>query len=284
LASLGIAAGDPRAKVFDKLADDDLTRLWDLANEGDFGNAEIRKQAAAWALSKSPGSAREFVANFQLYAAEVNHRTSAIVNDFQAKVRAEVTKLSAPGASVDPVAVTKQLAKTELGREVSSDSSVRKAAREKALREMAAPRPATGGSGTTVGAEAADEVLQTNLDAQTGAYAPGTVSTAGPYIGDVAARIKSNADALSFRDANDAAYHAHKHALDMAVTPPPAQEMVIYLNAARATIKNGTAEAPNAAQLTKGQSISFVSAAGDRCIVFVDAQGNASIATFLPAK
>src|SRR5262249_18022141 len=78
LKSLKIDRSDPRAKIFDGMSEGDAIRLWDLFNEGGFKNAAIRKQAAEWAFSKSPGNAREFVAEFQFYDAEVQNRADRI--------------------------------------------------------------------------------------------------------------------------------------------------------------------------------------------------------------
>ena len=85
LGTLGIAAEDPRATIFKAMSPDDQTRMWDLANEPSFkGGGELRKQAARWALGKNPSSARQFVADFQFYVAEVSNQTDAKVADFLA--------------------------------------------------------------------------------------------------------------------------------------------------------------------------------------------------------
>ena len=99
------------------------------------------------------------------------------------------------------------------------------------------------------------------------------------------------ADSMSFRDAHDAAYHAHKHALDMKTQPTPEQEMALYLKEARETIKNGTAQVGDGqtsplrpSQLSQGNSMTYATPNGAKCIVFIDAAGNAAISTYLPTN
>ena len=205
-----------------------------------------------------------------------------IIADFNKAVDDKVAEVAKTGATPDRAAITRTTAsdKKWFGKAINSEDTISKAARDKAITAMGAKKGAT-----TEGADRADKVLQTNLDAQKPAgFKPSTQQTAGIPAVDIAVRVQAVADGLSFRDPLDAAYHAHKHAQEMASPPSPADEMVAYLKAARATIKNGTPETPKPAQQSKGQSVSFVSASGDKCIVFVDADGNASIATFLPKQ
>jgi hypothetical protein len=264
------------------MSPDDQTRMWDLKGEGEFGNKAIRKQASHWALGKNPKSAREFVALFQLYAAEVGRRTNEIVDAFNTKVDAEVKRIEATGASVDRASVTAQMAKTELGSAVSNPEKIRSKARDKAIAEMGGDQAAQDGSQSTLGANRADKVLNTNLEAQKADYAAGAKDIGQVPTAELEVKIKAVADTLSFGNPTDAAYHAHKHALEMASPPTPDQEMVAYLRAARETIKNGTAQTPQPAQTSAGRSLSFVDAVQNKCIVYIGSDGKAQIATYLP--
>jgi hypothetical protein len=78
LESVGIHPDDPRAALFKDMSDGDAMRMWDLFNERGYGDANIRKQAAEWALAGNPANAREFVARFQFYDAEVGNQAAAI--------------------------------------------------------------------------------------------------------------------------------------------------------------------------------------------------------------
>jgi hypothetical protein len=90
---LKLDATDKRAEIFDtdKMSEGDALRLWDLFNEGGYKDATIRQQATEWVFSKNPKSAREFVAEFQFYDAEVSNRADG----FLAEAKAELTKETA---------------------------------------------------------------------------------------------------------------------------------------------------------------------------------------------
>ena len=172
--------------------------------------------------------------------------------------------------------------KAEFNSEATSESTIRKKILESVVAQMGAPDVAVGPA-RTIGEVAADVALQTNLDAQVGGDAPGQVALDSVSPTETAARVKLQADAMNFGDAHDAAYHAHKHAREMTPPPLPEHEFEVYLLAARATIKKGTAEPSHPAQRSASQSVTFVEG-GNRCIVSVDATGQASIATFMPGN
>jgi hypothetical protein len=282
LAALGIGADDPRASIFNEMSPDDQSRMWDLAGEGEFGKAETRKQVAGWAMNNRPSSARQFVADFQFYTAEISRQTKLKFDAFTARVADRVAELTAAGnASIDPEAVRVQMAKAEFG--ATNPGKIRMKIRDGVVKEMGLPL-APGMSEMTEGDLLADAALKTNLDAQTGDNAAGKTELGASRVpGDLIARVQAKADSLSFANEHDAAYHAHKHASEMAKPPKLEDEMLAYLHEARDTIKHGTAEPPRPAQTTAGQGITFVNN-GNQCIIAIDADGQALITTYLPAE
>jgi hypothetical protein len=133
------------------------------------------------------------------------------------------------------------------------------------------------GKDSTVGADAADAAWKTNIDAQK-ADPAGTKNIGGEKTDlELPDHLKTVADTLQFATDYDAAYHAHKHAGEMATKPPPASEMAAYLKAARDFVraKKGITRANQ-----NGSRSVVYEADGMRAIVHVSADGNAAIATF----
>lgn len=210
------------------MSEGDAARMWDLFNERGYGDATIRSQAAEWALAGNPANAREFVARFQFYDAEITQQAAAI---------------SGPNAG--------------------------KGARKTAVRQATdAIRADSSG---------VDAAWQTNIDAQSGPRAAGRVHVGDLPDAELPGHITSIADQISFGTAPDGAYHAHKHADELSPTPPPADEMVQYLDAARELIR--TAPGVVRQNQTGSRSVVF-EANGMRAIVAISPDGHALIATF----
>ncbi len=282
--TLKLAPGDPRAEIFEpgKLAEGDAIRLWDLFNEGGYQDAAIREQAAEWAFSKNPQSAREFVAELQFYEAEVINRAAGYFADAKAALANEIAARKAANGGRDPTdterkAATRKATKAVLGRGFDVEGPAwRREAIGKALRDMAA-KITKDGKPTTVGADAADTAWDANMRAQKGPDAAGARSIGGKTDAELPGHLRSIADTLSFATNFDAAYHAHKHAGELPVKPPPASEMAVYLKAARDFVRSK----PGTVRINQNGSRSVVYAAdGMRAIIHVSADGNAVIATF----
>jgi hypothetical protein len=287
LIALGIGSTDPAAKLFDNLSEADSIRLWELAGDPDFKNANAKVQAAQWALAKSPTNVNQFVADFQFYIADAKLRSQEILRDFYAKV--EVEKAKQETASGKPLtekglqSLTQQVAKSELGVAASNKAKLEAAAFDKALTEYGVGRSNADGTTGTVGADRANAARQINLDAQTGEFTPSTMPTLSVPDAALPVYLKANADSLNFSDAHDAAYHAHKHAMHLPSPPAPTEELAAYVRAAREVIKNTSGElVPE--QRPGVRNVYFRTSDGDLAIVFVDASGNARIATFIPGK
>ena len=134
LAQLKIAATDPRAAVFTKMSADEQVRLWDLKNENTFKNKEMFKQAADWALSKSPKDARQFVADVQFYGAEVEQRTKAATDAFNADVHAQLAK--SPGTP--EAEIRQKLAQAKFSKPISNEAKIRAAIRDQVIQQLGA--------------------------------------------------------------------------------------------------------------------------------------------------
>ncbi|HWO19741.1 MAG TPA: hypothetical protein VNO30_13240 [Kofleriaceae bacterium] len=282
LESIKMDRSDPRAKIFDGMREGDAIRLWDLVNERAYKDATIRRQAAEWAFSKNPANARELVAEFQFYDAEISNRRDKIYTEAKAELQNELARREAakgsPLTEAEARLAIQQVTKAKLGKSFDVDGPAwGKQATIKALEEMAQTKTGTDGKPTTVGAEAADAAWRTNLEAQKGSKAAGSKNIGVKSDAELLGHVKSIADTLGFGTNVDGAYHAHKHARELSSKPPPAIEMETYLQAARDFIrtKNGVVR-----HNQNGSRSVVFEAEGMRAIVSVSADGNASIATF----
>lgn len=89
--------------------------------------------------------------------------------------------------------------------------------------------------------------------------------------------LKSIADSLSFGNAADGSYHAHKHAKEMTKVPAPDVEMIEYVKEAREWIKTR----PGTVRHNQNGSRSVLfQGDGKRAIVAVSTDGKAVIATY----
>jgi len=133
------------------------------------------------------------------------------------------------------------------------------------------------GKASTVGGDATDAAWKTNIDAQKSDPAGQKMVGGGISDPELPTHVSKIAETLQFATDYDAAYHAHKHARELASKPPPATEMAEYLKAARDFVrtKNGITR-PN----QNGSRSVVYEADGMRAIVHVGADGNAAIATF----
>jgi hypothetical protein len=282
LDSLGIKPDDARTKLFDGMSEGDATRLWDLFNERGYKNPAIRKQAAEWAFGKNPRTARELVAEIQFYDAEVTNRAAQLVADVKAEVATELAKgAAAKGSkltSTEIGAATRAVTTKRLGRALDKiGPAALDAAFTRTIADMAQTKALSGGTATTVGAEAADAAWKTNVAAQTGPDSAGSRNIGAKSDTELPAHIKSIADTLSFSNEADGAYHAHKHARELATPTTPATEMAAYLKAARQFIRDKFGVTR---QNQNGSRSVVFDADGMRAIVTVGTDGHASISTF----
>jgi hypothetical protein len=115
---------------------------------------------------------------------------------------------------------------------------------------------------------------------QTGHRASGSTAVDGAAAAsndELPARVKATADRLGFGSLADGAYHAHKHAAELAKPTTQATEMADYLDAARKFIRDN----PGTTRVNQDGSRSVEFKVGNmRAIVAVGADGSASISTF----
>jgi hypothetical protein len=283
-ATLKLSATDPRGEIFDpgKMSEGDATRMWDLFNEQAYTDSGMRQQAAEWALTKNPKSASEFVAECQFYEAEAGNRADGYVADAKAEVAKEVAarKAANGGRDLNPreqMQATRTATRAKLGRAFDADGpALKRYATQKALQDMG-QKVTKDGKEVTVGADAADAAWKTNVDALHGADAAGPKTIGGKPDAELPAHLQSIADSLSFGTDYDAAYHAHKHAGELPVKPPAANEMATYLKAARDLVRSGS----GTVRINQNGSRSVIfEGNGMRAIVHVSSEGNAVIATF----
>jgi hypothetical protein len=293
LGDLGISSSDPRAKLFENVSPGDALRLWDLKNEAGYNDPEVRKPAADWAFGKvgkqpdSPSKVREFVAAFQFCDAELERQGDVVL----AEARTELTKELAAettrkgGGALSPaetVAVTRRVTAKELGRELPEvGPKAKKAAKQQAARKLAQNLPLGDATGAHPGAkDATNAAWKTNTEAQTGHRASGPTAVDGAAAAsndELPARVKATADRLGFGSLADGAYHAHKHAAELAKPTTQATEMADYLDAARKFIRDN----PGTTRVNQDGSRSVEFKVGNmRAIVAVGADGSASISTF----
>lgn len=284
LDSLGIKPGDARAKLFEGMSEGDAIRLWDLFNERAYKDAVVRKQATEWAFSKSPKSAREFVAEVQFYDAEVSNHAAKIFADAKVELASQIAKGEAAQGgrrltATEVKAITRIITDKHLGRSLDDmGPAAERAAKNRALENMGQSKTLADGTKTTIGAEAADLAWKVNLDAQAGANAAGAKNIGVKTDAELPAHIKSIADMLSFSNEADGSYHAHKHAKELS-TPPltTVGEVAAYLKEARMLVRDSTGVVR---QNQNGTRSVVFEANGMRAIVHVGAEGNVSIATY----
>jgi hypothetical protein len=282
LQSLKMDRSDPRAEIFDRMSEGESIRLWDLFNERVYQDATIRKQAAEWAFSKKPGSARELVAELQFYDAEVINRAERIHGEVKTELRNELAKReTAKGSPLTEAEIrkaTQEVTKAKLGKSFDADGpALGRHATVKAVEEMAQATTGTDGKPTTAGIRDANDAWKTNLDAQKGPHVAGPKNIGVKSDVELPGHVRSVADTLGFGTDVDGAYHAHKHAGELSSKPPSATEMATYLQAARDFIR--TKHGVVRHNQNGSRSVVF-EADGMRAIVSVGADGNASIATF----
>lgn len=292
LGDLGIQSTDRRAKLFENMSDGEATRLWDLKNEAGYIDPEVRKQAADWAFGKvdvraeNKSKVREFVAAFQFCDAELARQGDKLLEQAKSDlVTALDNKRTAKGSALsnaETAAETRQVTGHELGRELPAiGPEAKKAAKQQAARNMAQNLPLGDATGIHVGAkDAANAAWKTNTEAQTGHRAAGPTAVDGAPTAsndELPARVQAAADRLGFGNLADGAYHAHKHAKELARPTTQATEMADYLDAARKFIRENS----GTTRVNQNGSRSVEFKAGNmRAIVAVGADGNASISTF----
>jgi hypothetical protein len=271
LDSLGIKAGDARAKLFENPSEADKMRLWDLFNEQAFKNAKLRQQAAEWALGKKPRTVRELVAQMQFYEAEVSRQGELLtIQSRNENVRFLQEATAANGGNLTAAekrAITRQVTQKLLGRAFDVISiAAEKAARAKALDNL------SQGSSSSV-----DVAWAANLQAQTGGNTPRPVRIGSQDDAALLLKIQENANQLTFGSEADGAYHAHKHAGEFGRPTSANDEMSIYLNEARALLraKRGTVRYNQ-----NGSRSVVVESNGMRVIVKISIEGDAMISTF----
>ncbi|MEZ4363305.1 MAG: DUF4157 domain-containing protein [Kofleriaceae bacterium] len=269
--SLGIKPGDARAKLLENLSEGDKLRLWDLFNEQAFKNAQLRKQAAEWALGKKPKTVRELVAQMQFFEAEVSRQGELLTE----RVREENARLlrdaaDAKGGDLSPVEqrnITREVTERILGKALDAiGTAAEKAARTKALGDLNQSSTAS-----------VDAAWRSNLTAQTGANAPRPIRLGAHDDATLPAKVQEAGDRLTFGSDADGAYHAHKHIRELGKATDGTNEMSVYLTEARGLLRSrpGTVRHnPN------GSRSVVVEAAGKRAIVHVSVEGDATIATF----
>lgn len=273
LDDLGLSPSDARAKIFAQMTDGDKVRLWDLFNEQAFKTPELRKQAAQWAMGKSPKSVRELVAQMQFFEAEVKRQALDIFT--RAKTAAEhaiqkaTTSKGSPLSQAERLQIFRNTSEAMLGRKLDAmGDAARKQAVRAALEDPAA-RART--------MKTADTSWETSVKAQQGVHAPGVLDLGSVADSALPRTIQNIANKLSFSNVADGAYHAHKHAGELAQATTAATEMVEYLREARDLIRTTAGKVRH--NQTGSRSVVFESAT-HRAIVAVSTDGRASIATF----
>jgi hypothetical protein len=269
LESLGISRGDARAKIFEEMSEGDKARLWDLFNEQAFKNKDLRVQAAEWAMRKQPANARELVAEMQFYDAEVGKRADVLFENVKATNQHRLADAAQKKGSAltkqESSTITKAVTNEMLGKPLEAIAdAAKKAARAKVLSDAH-----TKGS--------ADHNWQTNLDAQTGDKAPHAVSVGTLSDAELPAHVRGVADQLTFGSKADGAYHAHKHAGELHAKTTAANEMTVYLQEARALIRD---HAGVVRHNQNGSRSVVVEGGTQRAIIAVTADGKVFIATF----
>jgi Bacterial SH3 domain len=269
LESVGISRGDPRAKIFENMSEGDKTRLWDLFNEQAFKNKDLRVQATEWALRKQPANARELVAEMQFYDAEVGKQADVLFEHAkqtnQHRLAEAAQKKGSPLSKQESATITKAVTNELLGKPLEAIAdAAKKAARAKVLADAHTK-------------SAADHNWQTNLDAQTGDKAPHAVSVGTLSDAELPAHVRAKAGELTFGSKADGAYHAHKHAGELHQKTTAANEMEVYLQEARALIRD---HAGVVRHNQNGSRSVVVEGGTQRAIIAVTADGKIFIATF----
>lgn len=273
LDSLGIKAGDARAKLFENLSEGDKIRLWDLFNEQAFKNPQLRQQAAEWAFGKKPRTVRELVAQMQFFEAEVSRQGEVLFKRLvEREVQLRTTEQSRLGRSLTDSEIrdiTRRLTQQELGRslDVLGDAAKR-ACKEKAMVDRS----------TRV---AADGAWRMNVDAQQARTSAGVTKLGQWNDATLPEKVQASSEQLGFASEADGAYHAHKHARELGTQTSAATEMTIYLQEARALIRGNRGFVRHNQNGTRSV---IVEAGGMRVIVTVSSEGGASIATFGKAQ
>lgn len=288
LADLELSPEDPRASFLENATLQESTRLWDLFNEEAYRNPKLRKQAAQWALEgmsptvdRSGTAVREFVARLQFYEAEIRVTAGKIVSNtremLQQRLRKERTIRGKELSPAEIKAVTREVTQEHLGRAFDLIGPAANQAAGDAAIEISGNKPLKENGARTVGEKLANDAWRGSAAAQTGDLAPGVVNVGSKSEHALTIHIQSIADTLSFSNAADAAYHAHKHVRELDPSSSAGNEVRLYLDAARKHIRNN----PGVLRHNQNGSRSIVvEKDGLRAIVAVSAQGDASIATF----
>lgn len=270
LDDLGLSPSDPRAKIFAQLTDGDKVRLWDLFNEQAFRNPELRKQAAQWAMGKSPKNARELVAQMQFFEAEVLHQGRLLFQRAVAAKDAAFEAATSGGRTLstqEQRAIIRQISKQFLGKEF--DVLGRAAEREARTFSLSHKSQDV--------ASAATAQWQSNVGALVAADAARPLAIGHWPDAKLPDVIAQSADKLTFSNVADSAYHAHKHATELGIQMSNPNEMSQYLAQARALIRRGGGVVRH--NQVGSRSVVFEHG-GRRAIVTISGDGKAAIATF----
>jgi hypothetical protein len=279
--------------LFEHMSEGAQQEMWDLPkNRGH--DADIRPQAARWALGRQHTSIHQFVADFQFYVGEIERQRELIRESLQTQADAAVHAAQTANGGrplsdaqfehVYRVITQQQPAPNRqggLGRPFPNltGAGVKRAMRQRAIHEMGQP----GAGGRTQGAIHGDAAASEAEAHMTGAYAVGEPRLAGAIDpATLADRVRDQAATLHFGDSETAAYHAHVHTREINATDlvAGANEIETYLNTARENVRSGMPSTPVRRQ-NGAWSIIFSRGSGVT-IVNVTPEGIATIATYIP--